>query len=84
MGATWRWRQGVPAARHSGRQPRPGVLARQLTEEIWGPEYAGEITGITVLVHRLRNKLEDDPSNPRFVQTVWHAGYRLGVAREGE
>ncbi len=56
---------------------------RQLTEEIWGPEYAGEITGITVLVHRLRNKLEEDPSNPRFVQTVWHAGYRLGVAREG-
>ena len=64
----------------------PGQVfsARQLTEEIWGPEYAGEITGITVLVHRLRNKLEDDPSNPRFVQTVWHAGYRLGVAREGE
>lgn len=55
---------------------------KQLTEEIWGCEYAGEITSITVLVHRLRNKLEKDPSNPRFIQTVWHAGYRLGISQQ--
>jgi len=54
---------------------------KQLTEEIWGAGYAGEVTGITVLVHRLRAKIERDPSNPRFVQTVWHAGYRFGDAR---
>lgn len=51
---------------------------QELTEEVWGPKYAGEITSITVLVHRLRGKIEEDPSNPRFVQTVWHAGYRFG------
>lgn len=53
---------------------------RQLTEEVWGAGYAGEITSITVLVHRLRSKIEEDASNPQFVQTVWHAGYRFGSA----
>ncbi|HIW75867.1 MULTISPECIES: response regulator transcription factor [Gordonibacter] len=51
---------------------------KELTEEMWGPKYAGEITSITVLVHRLRSKIEEDPSNPHFIQTVWHAGYRFG------
>ena len=50
----------------------------ELTEEIWGSQFAGEITSITVLVHRLRGKIEEDPSNPRLVQTVWHSGYRFG------
>lgn len=53
---------------------------KELTEEIWGEKYAGEITSITVLVHRLRGKIEEDPANPRFIQTVWHAGYRFGPA----
>lgn len=53
---------------------------KELTEEIWGESYTGEITSITVLVHRLRGKIEEDPANPQFVQTVWHAGYRFGSA----
>ena len=50
----------------------------QLVEEIWGPEYAGDMTGITVLVRRLRQKIEENPSEPRYIQTVWHVGYRFG------
>ena len=46
---------------------------KELTRDIWGEDYTGEITSITVLVHRLRGKIEEDPANPRFVQTVWHA-----------
>ena len=53
---------------------------KELTRDIWGEDYTGEITSITVLVHRLRGKIEEDPANPRFVQTVWHAGYRFGPA----
>lgn len=58
----------------------PGeVFTRErLIEDIWGPQYAGEITGIPVLVRRLRAKIEDDPSSPKYIQTVWHVGYRFG------
>jgi two-component system response regulator VicR len=50
----------------------------QLIEDIWGPEYAGETTGITVLIHRVREKIEANPQEPRYIQTVWHVGYRFG------
>ncbi|MDR0350879.1 MAG: response regulator transcription factor [Coriobacteriales bacterium] len=50
----------------------------QLIEDIWGPDYVGEVTGITVLIHRLREKIEPDPHEPRYIQTVWHVGYRFG------
>jgi two-component system response regulator VicR len=50
----------------------------QLIEDIWGPDYVGEATGITVLIHRLREKVEPDPHESRYVQTVWHVGYRFG------
>ncbi len=58
----------------------PGVVFTrdQIIEDIWGAEYTGEITGITVLAHRVREKIELDPSNPRYIQTVWHVGYRFG------
>ncbi|MDR0501393.1 MAG: response regulator transcription factor [Coriobacteriales bacterium] len=58
----------------------PGIVftREQLIEDIWGPDYVGEITGITVLIHRIREKIEADPHNPRYIQTVWHVGYRFG------
>jgi two-component system response regulator VicR len=58
----------------------PGVVftREQLVEDIWGQQYSGEITGITVLVHRVREKIEVDPSNPHYIQTIWHVGYRFG------
>ena len=58
----------------------PGIVFTrdQIIEDIWGKEYVGEITAITVLVHRIREKIELDPANPRYIQTVWHVGYRFG------
>ncbi|MCL1847333.1 MAG: response regulator transcription factor [Coriobacteriia bacterium] len=50
----------------------------QLVKDIWGPDYVGEINNITVLIHRLREKIEEDPGNPNYIQTVWHVGYRFG------
>lgn len=49
----------------------------QLTTDIWGEGYYGEASAVAVLVHRLREKLEADPRNPHFIQTVWHVGYRF-------
>ena len=52
----------------------------QLTERIWpdGTEYVDE-NALSVSVRRLRSKLEDEPSNPRFIKTVRGTGYRWAV-----
>lgn len=58
---------------------RPGiVLSReQLVEEVWGKEFVGETSSITVFIKKLRSKIEDDPAEPRIIQTVWGIGYKL-------
>jgi DNA-binding response OmpR family regulator len=52
-----------------------------LLRRVWGWEF-GDTSTVTVHVRRLREKLEDDPSDPRIVITVGRAGYRM--AREAE
>lgn len=55
------------------------ILTRdQLTVEVWGEEYAGETLGVAVYIRRIREKVEDNPSKPRYIQTVWREGYRFG------
>jgi DNA-binding response OmpR family regulator len=49
----------------------------QLFEKIWGFDYAGDSATVTVHINRIREKIEDDPSNPKVIETVWGAGYRL-------
>jgi len=51
----------------------------QLFEKIWGLESNGEIATVTVHISRIREKIEADPSNPQFIETVWGAGYRFTV-----
>ncbi len=48
-----------------------------LYEHIWGLESMGDNITVAVHINRLREKIEDDPQNPRFLQTVWGAGYRF-------
>lgn len=48
-----------------------------LYEHIWGLESMGDNITVAVHINRLREKLEDDPQNPRYLQTVWGAGYRF-------
>ncbi|MCA1599246.1 MAG: response regulator transcription factor [Chloroflexi bacterium] len=50
---------------------------RYLLEQVWGPEYIGEVHYLRVFVRRLRQKLGDDPDHPRYIQTEWHTGYRF-------
>jgi DNA-binding response OmpR family regulator len=59
------------------RHPRQVFSRDQLLEHVWGfAEYVDPST-VTVHVRRLREKIEDDPSRPRFVQTVWGVGYKF-------
>jgi DNA-binding response OmpR family regulator len=58
---------------------RPGrVFSREaLMEHVWGSDRLVDDRSIDSLVSRLRRKLEPDVSRPRFIQTVWGAGYRF-------
>lgn len=58
---------------------RPGVVftREKLLQDVWGYDFYGDSGTIDVHVRRLRAKLNDDSSNPRFIETVWGVGYRL-------
>lgn len=49
----------------------------QLFEKIWGYDYTGDSATVMVHINRIREKIEDDSRNPRILETVWGAGYRL-------
>lgn len=59
------------------RTPDTVLSKEQLIEDAWGAEFVGETQSITVFIKKLRNKIEDDPSDPRIIETVWGIGYRL-------
>jgi two-component system, OmpR family, response regulator ResD len=50
---------------------------RELMDEVWGYRSALDTGTVTVHVRRLRSKIEDDPSRPRHLETVWGSGYRF-------
>lgn len=49
----------------------------QLLEEVWGYEYYGDIRTVDVTIRRLREKLEDDPSDPKYIITKRGIGYNF-------
>jgi DNA-binding response OmpR family regulator len=57
--------------------PRQVFNRDQLLAEVWGETQYIDASTVTVHVRRLREKLEVDPAAPRYVQTVWGAGYRF-------
>lgn len=60
-------------ATHPGR-----VYTRaQVFEHIWGPTADPDQSSITMFVHKIREKLDDNSVHPRFIQTVWRVGYRF-------
>ena len=50
-----------------------------LYERIWGYGALGDNATVAVHIGHLREKIEDDPANPKYIQTVWGAGYRFKV-----
>ena len=50
-----------------------------LYERIWGMDAMGDNATVAVHINRLREKIEEDPGNPRYIETVWGAGYRFSV-----
>jgi two-component system alkaline phosphatase synthesis response regulator PhoP len=80
------WREGQPLdltpiefdllhtlMRHHGR----ALSREQLIEQVWGYDYYGDERVVDVHIGRLRKKVEDDPTQPTLIATVWGAGYRF-------
>ncbi len=54
------------------------VFSREaLYEKVWGMEAMGDNATVAVHINRLREKIEKDPANPKYIQTIWGAGYRM-------
>jgi DNA-binding response OmpR family regulator len=59
--------------------PRRVFSRDQLMASVWGYTAALDTGTVTVHIRRLREKIEDDPSQPRYLETVWGIGYRLAA-----
>lgn len=57
-------------------QPDTALSRNDLLNLIWGEDYFGDPKTVDVHVRKLREKLEDDCSNPHWIETVWGLGYR--------
>lgn len=59
--------------------PRQVFSRSQLLDHVWGTDFVADESTVTVHVRRLREKIEEDPSNPTMICTVWGVGYRFDV-----
>jgi DNA-binding response OmpR family regulator len=64
---------------HLMRHPTRAFKRAELLERVWGWNFGDQST-VTVHVRRLREKIEDDPAEPRRIVTVWGVGYRYEPA----
>jgi DNA-binding response OmpR family regulator len=49
----------------------------QLFDRIWGEDYYGDTATVAVHIQKLRKKIEKDPGNPEYIETLWGTGYRF-------
>ncbi len=59
------------------RHPKQVFSREQLLEQVWGFVEYIDLSTVTVHIHRLRDKIEPDPTKPARLMTVWGVGYRL-------
>lgn len=60
------------------RSPRQAFSRGQIIDEVWGVGWVGDEHVVDVHVAHVRQKLDDDPLTPRFIETVRGVGYRMG------
>lgn len=56
--------------------PGKALSRTEILTRVWGEEYFGEEKIVDVNIRRLRMKIEDDPSDPQYILTVWGLGYK--------
>ena len=58
------------------RNPGTALVREKILEGVWGKGYFGDVKIVDVNIRRLRMKIEDEPSSPQHILTVWGYGYR--------
>ena len=58
------------------KNPGTALNRETILNAVWGENYYGDVKIVDVNIRRLRMKVEDDPSKPSYIQTVWGYGYR--------
>lgn len=53
------------------------LTKQQIYEKVWGEEYVYDDSNIMAIISRLRKKIEENPSSPKYIQTVKGIGYRF-------
>lgn len=61
------------------KNPRQVFSREQLYDRIWGFDSCGDLNTVTVTINRLRQKIEDNPKNPKYILTVWGVGYKFEI-----
>ena len=56
--------------------PGKALSREEILKYVWGENYLGELKIVDVNIRRLRVKIEDDPTNPIFITTIWGYGYK--------
>jgi DNA-binding response OmpR family regulator len=62
------------------RHPSQVFTRAQLLDQVWGYEFFGDASTVTVHIRRLREKIETNPAEPRYLATVWGVGYKFEEA----
>ena len=58
------------------QNPGTALVREKILEGVWGENYYGDVKIVDVNIRRLRMKIEDEPSSPKHILTVWGYGYR--------
>lgn len=58
-------------------RPKQVFSRSQLLYQVWETEFDDDTTTVTVHIRRLREKIEENPSKPKYIQTVWGIGYKF-------
>ena len=68
--------------RYMMERPMQVLKKEELFDAVWGYDCFSEFSTLNVHIRWLREKLEDDPRNPKLIQTVWRVGYKFGGTKE--
>ena len=58
------------------QNPGTALVREKILEGVWGENYYGDVKIVDGNIRRLRMKIEDEPSSPKHILTVWGYGYR--------